>query len=158
MLGLPFAFAHHFSSANTEPALALYRQNFQPSQWLERPHAMVAVSVICAETDERAQWLSGPAALSFVRLRSGTPAPLASPGEAAAYPYSDREREFARDRFSGQALGSPETVRQQLASLLERTAADELMLTTMVYDIEDRIRSFELITEKVAGSLVRPGV
>ena len=61
------------------------------------------------------------------------------------------------DRFAGQALGSPETVRQQLASLLERTAADELMLTTMVYDIEDRIRSFELITEKVAGGLVKPG-
>jgi luciferase family oxidoreductase group 1 len=157
MLGLPFAFAHHFSAANTEPALALYRQNFQPSQWLERPYAMVAVSAICADTDKRAQWLSGPATLSFVRLRSGTPAPLASPEEAAAYPYSDREREFARDRFSGQALGSPETVRRQLASLLERTAADELMLTTMVYDIGDRIRSFELITEKVAGSLVKPG-
>jgi luciferase family oxidoreductase group 1 len=157
MLGLPFAFAHHFSAANTEPALALYRQTFQPSRWLERPYAMVAVSAICADTDEQAQWLSGPAALSFVRLRSGTPAPLASPEEAAAYPYSDREREFARDRFSGQALGSPETVGHQLASLLERTAADELMLTTMVYDIEDRIRSFELITEKVAGSLVKAG-
>src|ERR1700729_3635908 len=145
LLGLPFSFAHHFSSANTVPALALYRQHFQSSQWLGRPYAMVAVSAICADTDERAQWLSGPAALSFVRLRSGTPAPLASPEEAAAYPYSDREREFARDRFSGQALGSPETVRHQLASLLERTAADELMLTTMVYDIGDRIHSFELI-------------
>ena len=157
LLGLPFAFAHHFSSVNTVPALGLYRQNFQPSQWLERPHAMVAVSAICADTDERAQWLSGPAALSFLRLRSGTPAPLASPQEAAAYPYSDREREFAQDRFSGQAVGSPETVRRQLSDLLERTAADELMLTTMVYDIEDRIRSFELITEKVASSLVKPG-
>jgi alkanesulfonate monooxygenase SsuD/methylene tetrahydromethanopterin reductase-like flavin-dependent oxidoreductase (luciferase family) len=112
---------------------------------------MVAVSVICADTDEQARWLSGPAALSFVRLRSGTPAPLASPEEAAAYPYSDQKR------VSGQALGSPETVRQQLSSLLERTAADELMLTTMVYDIGDRVRSFELITEKVAGSLARPG-
>ena len=60
LLGLPFAFAHHFSSVNTVPALGLYRQNFQPSQWLERPHAMVAVSAICADTDERAQWLSGP--------------------------------------------------------------------------------------------------
>ena len=71
LLGLPFAFAHHFSSANTVPALALYRQNFQPSQWLERPHTMVAVNAICADTDERARWLSGPAALSFVRLRTG---------------------------------------------------------------------------------------
>ncbi len=139
------------------PALGLYRQNFQPSQWLQRPHAMVAVSAICADTDERARWLSGPAALSFLRLRSGTPAPLASPEEAAAYPYSGREREFAQDRFSGQAVGSPDTVRRQLSDLLERTAADELMLTTMVFDIEDRVRSFELITEKAAPRLVKPG-
>ncbi len=153
LLGLPFSFAHHFSSASTVPALALYRQHFRPSRWLDRPYAMVAVSAICAETGERAQWLSGPAALSFLRLRQGMPQPLATPEEAAAYPYSDMERAFARDRFSGQAIGSPETVREQLAALLERTGADELMLTTMVYDIGDRIRSFELIAEKVAGSL-----
>jgi luciferase family oxidoreductase group 1 len=157
LLGLPFSFAHHFSSANTVPALALYRQNFQPSRWLENPRAMVAVSAICADTDERAQWLSGPAVLSFVRMRQGAPQPLASPEEAAAYQYSEPELEFARDRFAGQALGSPDTVRQQLAGLLEHTGADELMLTTMVYDIKDRIRSFELIAEKVAGSLRHPG-
>ena len=154
LLGLPFSFAHHFSAANTVPALALYRQNFRPSAWLEQPHAMVAVSAICADTDERAQWLSGPAALSFLRLRAGMPQPLASPEEAAAYPYSDREREFARERFAGQAVGSPGNRPAAAAGLLERTAADELMLTTMVYDIEDRIRSFELIAEKVAGGLV----
>ncbi len=157
MLGLPFSFAHHFSSANTVPALALYRQHFRPSRWLERPHAMVAVSAICADTDERARWLSGPAALSFLRLRAGTPQPLDSPEVAAAYPYTEFEKVFARQRSDGQALGSPETVRRQLAELIERTSADELMLTTMVYDIEDRIRSFELIAEKVAGSLSRPG-
>ena len=153
LLGLPFSFAHHFSSANTVPALALYRQSFRPSPWLERPYAMVAVSAICADTDERAQWLSGPAALSFLRLRAGAPEPLASPEEAAAYPYSDFEREFAQERFTGQAIGSPETVRGQLAGLLERTGADELMLTALVYDIEDRIHSLELIAEKVAGGL-----
>ncbi len=152
LLGLPFSFAHHFSAANTVPALALYRQNFRPSRWLPRPHAMVAVSAICADTDERAQWLSGPAALSFLKLRAGTPEPLASPQEAAAYPYSQLERDFARERFAQQAVGSAETVGTRLAGLLERTGADELMLTTLVYDIEDRIRSFELIAEKVAGS------
>ena len=138
------------------PALALYRQYFRPSKWLPRPYAMVAVSAICADTDERAQWLSGPAALSFLRLRAGMPEPLASPEEAAAYPYTEREREFAEDRFTAQAVGAPETVRQQLTGLLEQTQADELMLTTMVYDIQDRIRSFELIADKVAGGLTRP--
>lgn len=151
LLGLPFSFAHHFSSASTVPALALYRQSFRPSRWLERPHAMVAVSAICADTDEQAQWLAGPAALSFLHLRRGMPQPLATPAEAAAYPYSELEREQAAERFAGQAVGSPDTVRQRLAALIERTGADELMLTTMVYDITDRVRSFELIAEKVAG-------
>lgn len=156
LLGLPFSFAHHFSAANTVPALALYRQQFRPSRWLQRPRAMVAVSAICADTDERARWLSGPAALSFLQLRAGRPQPLASPGEAAAYPYSERELEFAAERFAGQAVGSPDTVGRQLAALLHRSGADELMLTAMVYDIGDRIRSFELIAEKVAPGLRAP--
>jgi luciferase family oxidoreductase group 1 len=157
LLGLPFSFAHHFSSANTLPALSLYRQNFRPSRWLDQPYAMVAVNAICADTDERAQWLSGPAALSFLRLRQGMPQPLATPEEAAAYPYTEFERLQSAERFANQALGSPDTVRAQLNALLERTKADELMLTTMVYDIADRIRSFELIAEKVAPALKRAG-
>ncbi len=149
LLGLPFSFAHHFSAANTLPALALYRQSFRPSQWLDEPYAMVAVSAVCADTDERARYLAGPAILSFLRMRQGRPQPLATPEEAARYPYTDVDREFAEQRFEGQALGSPETVSAQLTDLLARTGADELMLTTMVYDVADRIRSFELIAEKV---------
>jgi luciferase family oxidoreductase group 1 len=155
LLGLPFSFAHHFSSANTLPALTLYRQHFRPSQWLDKPYAMVAVNAVCAETDERAQWLAGPSALSFLRLRSGRPEPLATPEEAAAYPYTEIEREFVEQRRDGQAMGSPETVRRQLTDLLERTGADELMLTTLVYDVEDRVRSYQLIAEQVAGGLPR---
>ncbi|MFC0504583.1 LLM class flavin-dependent oxidoreductase [Micromonospora costi] len=155
LLGLPFSFAHHFSAQNTLPALALYRQSFRPSQWLDKPYAMVAVNAICADTDERAEWLSGPGALSFLKLRSGRPAPLATPEEAAAYPYTEVEREFVVQRREGQAMGSPETVRRQLSELLERTGADELMITTMVYDVEDRVRSYELIAEQVAGGLRR---
>ncbi len=154
-LGLPFSFAHHFSGQHTLPALTLYRQSFRPSRWLEQPYAMVAVNAVCAETDERAEWLAGPAGLSFLRLRSGRPEPLASPEEAAAYPYTDLEREFVAQRREGQATGSPETVARQLGDLLARTGADELMLTTMVYDIDDRVRSFELIAERVAGGLRR---
>jgi len=156
LLGLPFSFAHHFSSANTEPALARYRESFRPSRWLDQPHAMIAVAVICADTDERADWLSGPAALSFLHLRSGRPQPLATPEDAAAYPYSGLDREMARQRFAEQAVGSPDTVRRKLASLLDRTGADELMLTTQVYDLGDRTHSLELVAEKVAPALQRP--
>ncbi len=151
LLGLPFSFAHHFSSANTLPALELYRQSFSPSQWLEQPYAMVAVSVVCAETEERARWLAGPSMLSFLRLRQGRPGRLATPEEAAAYPFTEEERAVAEGRLDGQALGDPETVHTQLSELVGRTGADELMLTTMVAGITDRVRSFELVA-KVAAS------
>src|SRR5260221_8581873 len=124
LLGLPFSFAHHFSAANTEPALALYRQNFRPSALLDKPLAMVCVAVICADTDEQAQFLGGPARVSFAQLRSGRPQPLITPQEAADYEFSPQEQMFVRDRFAGQAVGSTETVRGELQRLLDRTQAD----------------------------------
>jgi luciferase family oxidoreductase group 1 len=145
LLGLPFAFAHHFSAANTLPALALYRQHFRPSATLERPYAMVAAAVICAETDERARFLAGSGALSFLRLRAGRPGPMPSPQEAADYPYNELERAFIEDRLATQIVGSPETVQRGIADLLEATQADELMITTMVHDPADRLSSFERV-------------
>jgi luciferase family oxidoreductase group 1 len=149
LLGLPFAFAHHFMPANTLPALALYRERFRPSAALERPYAMVATGVICAETDEQAQWLAGPSALSFIRLRSGRPGTMPSPEEAAAYPYTDLDRAMVAERQASQLIGSPQTVRRGLAELLAHTRADELMITTMVFDPADRLRSFELVAQAV---------
>ncbi len=149
LLGLPFAFAHHFMPQNTLPALAVYRESFRPSATLDRPYAMVAVGVICADTDERAQWLAGPSGLSFLRLRSGRPGTLPSPEEAAAYPYSELDRAMIAERRAAQLVGSPATVRAGMAELLERTGADELMLTTMVFDPADRLRSFELVADTV---------
>jgi luciferase family oxidoreductase group 1 len=150
LLGLRFAFAHHFSAANTLPALALYRDRFRPSGTLQRPHAMIAAAVICAGSDERAQFLAGPGALSFLRLRSGRPGPLPSPEEAAAYTYTSLDREIIASRQSSNIIGSPETVRRRLTELLAATDADELMITTMVFDPADRLRSFELVAEIAA--------
>jgi luciferase family oxidoreductase group 1 len=152
LLGLPFAFAHHFSAVNTLPALALYRQHFRPSEVLERPYAMVAAAVVCAETDERARFLAGSGALSFLRLRSGHPGPLPSPEEAAAYPYTDLERAFVEDRRASSITGSPETVQRGITELLEATAADELMITTMVFDPADRLNSFEQVAALARAS------
>jgi len=152
LLGLPFAFAHHFSAASTVPALALYRDRFRASQTLGKPYAMVAAAVICAGTDEQAQWLAGPSALSFLRLRTGRPGPLPSPEEAAAYPYTPLDREIIASRQASSIVGSPETVRRGLTALLADTGADELMITTMVFDPADRVRSFELVAELAAGA------
>ena len=147
LLGLPFAFAHHFSPANTLPALALYREHFRPSEALDRPYAMVAAAVVCADTDDRARWLAGSGALSFLKLRSGRPGPVPSPQEAEDYQYTDLERAYILDRQDTQIIGAPETVRRGLTELLKATAADELMLTTMVFDPADRLRSFELVAD-----------
>ncbi|MFD4639569.1 LLM class flavin-dependent oxidoreductase [Lentzea sp. NPDC058436] len=147
LLGLPFAFAHHFSAQNTLPALELYRRHFRPSEVLDAPYAMVCASVLIADTDEQARYLAGPGALSFVKLRQGRPGPLATPQEAADYPYTEIDQLVVEDRMSTQIIGSPSTVRAGLDELMESTAADELMVTTIVHGHDDRLRSFELLSE-----------
>ncbi|MFI6521022.1 LLM class flavin-dependent oxidoreductase [Spirillospora sp. NPDC050679] len=145
LLGLPFAFAHHFSAENTLPALELYRESFRPSEALAKPYAMIAVSVTAAEDDDTARVLAAPQALSFLKLRLGRPGPLPTPEEAASYPYTPLDRDMIEARLAAQVVGGPEGVRQQMDLLLKRTEADEVMVTTMVYEHADRLRSYELL-------------
>jgi luciferase family oxidoreductase group 1 len=145
LLGLPFAFAHHFSPENTLPALQLYREAFRPSAVLDSPYAMLGVAVVCADTDERARWIAAPGALAFVRLRAGRPGPFPSPEEAAAHVFTAREEAIVQTRTASQVVGGPDTVRASLERLLAATGAQELMLTTMVHDHADRVRSYELV-------------
>lgn len=142
-LGLPFAFAHHFSAPNTLPALRAYRERFKPSAALSEPRAMVTVSALCAETDERAQELALPMALAWVRLQTGRLSPIPSLEEARAHPWTERERAIAEAYTSTQILGSPETVREGLGRLISRCRADEVMITTITHDYDERVRSFE---------------
>jgi luciferase family oxidoreductase group 1 len=150
-LGLPFSFAHHFMPQNTVPALEIYRRNFKASPGLAEPYAMVGTAVVCAETDEQARWLHAPAKLSFLRLRTGRPSTLPSPEEAAAYAYSPDESTFIESWTASHVVGSPETVHDGLLDLQARTAANELILTTNVYDHADRLRSYELVAEVTDG-------
>jgi alkanesulfonate monooxygenase SsuD/methylene tetrahydromethanopterin reductase-like flavin-dependent oxidoreductase (luciferase family) len=101
--------------------------------------------VICADTDERARFLAGASALSFLKLRTGRPGKVPTPEEAAAYPYSDMERAFIEDRQSTQYIGAPDTVVEGLTDLIKQTGADELMLTTQTHDPADRLHSFDLV-------------
>ncbi len=155
-LGLPFAFARHFAAATTDAALALYRQSFRPSQWLDEPYVTVAVNAICADTDERAERLARPGWLAFLALRRGRPVPLPTVEEAAAHRFTDEELAFVEHRREGQALGSPETVRRQLSALLDRTQADELMLTSQVYGLDERLHSLDLIADLIADLVAAP--
>ncbi|MER7545268.1 LLM class flavin-dependent oxidoreductase [Spirillospora sp. NPDC127506] len=144
LLGMPFAFAHHFSAENTVPALALYRDSFRPGA-LEEPYSMIGVSVTAAASDERARELAAPQALAFLRLRQGRPGPLPTPEETAAHPYTPLERQMIDARLADQVMGGPETVRKQLDALIERTAVDEVMAVTQVFDHADRLRSYEIL-------------
>jgi luciferase family oxidoreductase group 1 len=146
-LGLPFSFAHHFGMGGTEMALAIYREHFRPSEFLDAPYAMIGVPVVCAGSEEEARYLAGASALGFLRLRQGRPSKMPSPEEAAAADYSVAEREFIDQRLANAVLGTPDAVRTQLESLSATYGVDELMLTTSTHSPADRERSFSLVAE-----------
>lgn len=152
-LGLPIAVAHHIRPQNTLAALERYRAEFTPSRWCERPRVLVCVEALCAETEEEAAWRLGPMEVvkaGLLQGRSETPFP--TPEEAAAHRFTAEER-HALDGFRAQqAVGTPETVVHRLAQLARETGADELMLTTPVYDLRDRIRSYELIKQYIEAT------
>ncbi len=145
LLGLPFSFAYHFAPDLLDQALERYRATFRPSFVLERPHVMVAASVLCADDAEQAAWLAGPAALSILQLRTGRPAPLATPERAAAYAFTPTERAIVERATASHVVGDPASVADGLARLIERTGADELMVSTRAHSLEVRARSLTLV-------------
>ena len=153
-MGLGYAFASHFSPTDPAPAMHAYRESFEPSEDFERPSAILAVSVICAETNEHVEELASSMQLAWVRMRSGTPRPLPSPKEAMDYSYDPAERRLADVYRSMQVIGDPRTVRARIEELAQHTAADEVMVTTNVYDHDERLRSYGLLADifKIATS------
>ncbi|MFR9726169.1 LLM class flavin-dependent oxidoreductase [Streptomyces sp. MS19] len=146
-LGLPFAFANHFSSANTLPALELYRETFRPSAVLDAPYALIGVSALAADTEAEAYRQVRTGALSMVRLRTGRPGLVPSPEEAEHHPWTPMESEMADGWLANVVHGTPDAVREGLDALAKRTGADELMLTTQAHGPEARLRSYELIAD-----------
>jgi luciferase family oxidoreductase group 1 len=147
ILGLSFSFAYHFAPREVDAALAAYRTNFQPSIVLDEPRVMVAVSVICAPSTEEATWLSGSSKLSIVQMRTGRPGQLPSPEEAALHEFTPIETEIAAEAMATHVIGDPEAVVDGLSALLERTQADEFMISTRLHSLEARITSYELLGE-----------
>jgi luciferase family oxidoreductase group 1 len=146
-LGLPFAFAHHFSQENTLPALRRYREAFRPSATLAQPYAMVAASVTVADTDDEALRLALPSALAFLKLRQGKPGLYPTLEQAQAHAWAPGEQDFVEGYFAKNIVGSASTVRAQLGRLLEDTRADELMVLCAVPDPIARTRSYALLRE-----------
>ncbi|MER6994821.1 LLM class flavin-dependent oxidoreductase [Streptomyces sp. NPDC000410] len=147
MLGLPFAFAHHFSARNTIPALDLYRDSFRPSQLLDAPYALIGVSALAGDDAREARRQVMTGALSMLRLRSGRPGLIPTPEEAEAYAFTSMEREFVDSWLANVIHGTPDEVRTGLDDLQKRTGADELMITANGHGGRTRLRSYELIAD-----------
>jgi luciferase family oxidoreductase group 1 len=144
-IGAGFAFAHHFATHDAVAAMTSYRAHFKPSPGLAQPHAILAVAAVAANSDAEAERLASTIDLNFVRRAKGQYLPLASPEEAAAYDYSPIDRERMRQNRARVFAGSPPTILGRLSPLLAATRADELMITTMIYDHGARRHSYELI-------------
>jgi luciferase family oxidoreductase group 1 len=146
-LGLRFAFAHHIQPWQAVPALRFYHENFKPSADLKEPQSLIAVSVVCAETDQRAQELARPLELTLLRFRLGKRARLPTIAEAIQYPYTQAETIMIRESRERFFVGSPAAVKAQLTNLAKRTGTYEIMVTTMIHDHADRRRSYELLAD-----------
>lgn len=152
-LGLGFAFAHHINPLPAVEALRLYRERFRPSAYLQEPRSMLTISVVCAETDEQAERLASSAELTLLRFQTGNfRTTLPSVAEATGYPYTDFEREIIRANRSRLLTGSPATLLPTLTRFRERTAVDEIMITTMIHDHALRLRSYALLADAFATS------
>src|SRR5829696_5595141 len=146
-LGLPFAFAGHFSPEYILPALKLYRDTFEASDKLKQPYAMLAINIVAADSDERAQFLATTQFQSFLRLTRGMPGQMLPPVENMDEIWTPQEKELVESRLGGSIIGSPSTVRSGLKRLVEETAADELMINAMIFDHPARLRSYEIVAE-----------
>ncbi|HSM54135.1 MAG TPA: LLM class flavin-dependent oxidoreductase [Erythrobacter sp.] len=146
-LGMPYAFAAHFAPDQLDDALALYRRDFQPSQQLDRPHVMVAMNVFAAETDAEAELLATSQQQSFVRLRTGNPGKLPPPVEGYREALPANAQAMLDHLGQAAAVGSVTTVRAKVAAFIERTGADEIIVSGATFDPAARIRSLELTME-----------
>jgi len=155
-LGLPYGFASHFAPDMLLPALEIYRSRFKPSEQLDRPYAMVGVNIIAAETDAEARRLATTQQMSFAEIFRGARGLSKPPIDDIETYWSPMEKAQAGRMLARSIVGSPETVRDGIAALVEETGADELIVVSDVYDHALRLRSFEMIA--AAAEISAPAI
>lgn len=143
--GMGYSFASHFSPTPAGPAFRAYADSFKPSPQFAKPHAILGVAVVCAETDAEADHLATTMDLAWLRIRRGEFRPLPSPEEAQAYPYTEFEREAVREYRSRTVIGNPPKVRARIEALANDSGADEVMVVTNLHGHAARLRSYELL-------------
>jgi len=146
-LGLPYAFASHFAPAQMMQAIALYRSSFRPSAQLQKPYVMLGFNVFAADSDEEARFRATSMQQAFVNLRSGRPSRLPPPMADYLQRIGPAEQALLDSVLSCAAIGAPDTVAAQLRAFIERTGADELMITSQIHDHAARLRSYQIAAE-----------
>ncbi|WP_338469475.1 LLM class flavin-dependent oxidoreductase [Niallia sp. XMNu-256] len=150
-LGLPYVFASHFAPRYMEAAIRIYREKFQPSQYLDKPYMIVCLNVIAAESDEEAEFLSSTMQQFFLNVVKNTQMKLQPPVESLNGNWSPMEREMASSMTSVTLLGSKDSIRQQLIKFQEHYDVEEIMAVSYIYDKVKQKRSYEILKEVVDG-------
>ena len=152
-LGLPYAFASHFAPQQLMQAVAIYRSSFRPSKQLAKPYVMLGFNIFAADTDEEAQFRASSMQQAFINIRTGQPKKLPPPVEGFLSRIGPQERAILDTVLPCSAIGSPATVRGFVQDFIARTGADELMVTSQIFDHGARLRSYEIAAEvRVATS------
>ena len=146
-LGLPYAFASHFAPAQLTQAITVYREKFRPSERLKQPYVMLGFNVFAADTDAEAQLLMTSVQQAVVNLRTGRPTTLPPPRQGYSERLGLQERAILSDVLSCSAVGAPEKVAREMSAFVARTGADELMITSQIYDHAARVRAYEIVAD-----------
>jgi luciferase family oxidoreductase group 1 len=146
-LGLPYAFASHFAPAMMMQAIALYRSTFRPSAQLAKPYVMLGFNVFAADTDDEARWLASSMQQAFVSIRTGRPTRLQPPVTDYLNRIGPAERALLDQVLPASAIGAPATVAKSLQDFIAATGADELMITSQIFDHPARLHSYEIVAD-----------
>ncbi|MDQ3292005.1 MAG: LLM class flavin-dependent oxidoreductase [Bacteroidota bacterium] len=147
ILGLPYAFASHFAPTYLHAALNVYRESFRPSESLKEPYAMVAANAIVADTENEAHRLATSLYASFLNVIRGKSQPLQPPVENLEEFWNDSEEYSVQQMLRYTFIGNPQQVKENLQAFVDSTQADELIITSHIYDHAARVRSYQLISE-----------
>ena len=150
MLGLPYAFASHFAPQALMQAISVYRERFEPSKQLDKPYVMVGCNVIVADTEEEAKRLFTSPQQNFTRMVRGTRGQLPPPIDDIEAFWSPAEKHHAAGMLACSFHGTKDSIKDKLASMIEETGANELMVAAAVWDHKARVHSFELLAEAMA--------
>ncbi|MBC9248166.1 LLM class flavin-dependent oxidoreductase [Paracoccus sp. 11-3] len=146
-LGLPYAFASHFAPGDMDQALQMYRDRFRPSQWLDKPKAMIAINVFAADDADEAHYLRTSMQLAFARLRTGMPGKLPCPTRDLQNDLDPQMRRMVDQALRITAVGNAAQIDEQLRRLIATYQPDEIILTGQIHDHKARLRSFEIAAE-----------